>query len=125
MAGYDNNLVVTNLGTLFFVLVGHLSFFMIHIILFVLSKCSKTVDKARQRLSSYLYFSGSIRLVMEGLLDLVLFSLINLKDADWSGDFLMVTVNNWCAISILVIGISFPIAMIIVLVFNTKRWDEE
>ena len=94
MAGYDNNLVVTNLGTLFFVLVGHLSFFMIHIILFVLSKCSKTVDKARQRLSSYLYFSGSIRLVMEGLLDLVLFSLINLKDADWSGDFLMVTVNK-------------------------------
>ena len=74
------------------------------------------MDKARDCISKYLYFNGSIRFIMEGFLDFVLFSLLNVESADWSGDFFVVTFNNWSAILILVIFILLPIFWMIMYV---------
>ena len=125
MAGYDNNLVVPNLGSLFYALLGLISFGMIHLILYILSKIWTKVVKTRDWASKYLYFNGSIRFVMESFMDMVLFSLINLKDADWSGNFAMVTFCNYCSIFLLVFCIGFPIGISVIYILNLKRWDEE
>ena len=87
MAGYDNNLVVSNLGTLYYLVIGQMSFAFIHLILYILSKFWTKADKTRDWISKYLYFNGSIRFMMEGYMDIVLFSLMNIEGLEWSDSF--------------------------------------
>ena len=58
-------------------------------------------------------------------MNFLLFSLINIKEIDWSDDFFIVTFNNWTAIFILVLSILFPIALIIIYVVNVERWNKK
>ena len=58
-------------------------------------------------------------------MDFMLFSLMNIKEIDWSDDFFFVTFNNWTAIFILVLSILLPIALIIVYVINVERWNKK
>ena len=87
MAGYEDSLVINNLGALFFAFLGFFALIVVHFIIFILSKLWQKITKLRDWVSKFLYFNGSIRFVMEGSMDLILFSLINIKWADWSGDF--------------------------------------
>ena len=58
-------------------------------------------------------------------MNFLLFSLINIKEIDWSDDFFIVTFNNWTAIFILVLSMLLPIAMIIVYVINVEGWNKK
>ena len=41
----------------------------------------------RNKVSAYLYWNGSIRFMMEGYMDIVLFSLMNIEGLEWSDSF--------------------------------------
>ena len=58
-------------------------------------------------------------------MNFLLFSLINIKEIDWSDDFFIVTFNNWTAIFILVLSMLLPIALIIVYVINVESWNKK
>ena len=118
--GYLNNLVVPSLGTLFYILLAQISLVAVHLLLHIISRCIKLADKVTNKVARYLYFNGTIRLLMESYMDLVMFALINIKDLDWSGDFFFVTLNNWISISLLGILIVFPFLIVIVYVRNVK-----
>ena len=76
------------------------------------------------KVSRYLYFNGNIRFLMEGYMDFVLFALVNARDMDWSGDFFIVTFNNWIAIALLLIAFLFPTLIMLIYVCNAKKWNE-
>ena len=77
------------------------------------------------KVSHYLYFNGTMRFFMEGYMDFVLFALVNTRDMDWSGDFFTVTVNNWISLALLGISFAFPALIMIIYVFNAKKWNQE
>ena len=75
------------------------------------------------KVSQYLYFNGTMRFFMEGYMDFVLFALVNARDMDWSGDFFIVSVNNWISLALLGISFAFPALIMIIYVFNAKKWN--
>ena len=77
------------------------------------------------KVSHYLYFNGSIRFFMEGYMDFVLFALLNTRDLDWSGDFFVVSVNNWIAVALLMLSFLFPALVMIIYVSNAKKWNQK
>ena len=101
-------------------LLAQVSLIAVHFLLYTISRCIKPAGKVTDKVSKYLYFNGTIRLLMESYMDLVMFALINIKDLDWSGDFFFVTLNNWISISLLGILIVFPFLIVIVYVRNVK-----
>ena len=106
-------------------LLAQVSLIAVHILLYTISRCIKPAGKVTDKVSKYLYFNGTIRLLMESYMDLVMFALINIKDLDWSGDFFFVTLNNWISISLVGILIVFPFLIVIVYVRNVKQWKED
>ena len=106
-------------------LLAQVSLIAVHILLYIISRCIKPAGKVTDKVSKYLYFNGTIRLLMESYMDLAMFALINLKDPDWSGDFFFITLNNWVALSLLGVCIIFPILLVIVYVCNVKKWQDD
>lgn len=50
---------------------------------------------------------------MEGYMDFAMFSLMNLKHLDWSGDFEIVTASNYLAIILTSLTLALPVLMTI------------
>ena len=78
-AGYDTNLLVPSLGTLFYIIVGQTSLVFVHMLLYLLAKAIPKTGVLKNKVSAYLYWNGSIRFMMESYMDIVLFSLMNLE----------------------------------------------
>ena len=111
--GFENNLFIPSLKTLFYLLVGHMTLLLPHLLLFLLAKKFKRIESWRDKLSHYLYFNGTLRIFMESYLDLLLCALLNIKDLDWSNNFAMVTASNCFAIFTAVVCFIMPIFMMI------------
>ena len=77
-AGYKNRLSIENLGTLFLIIIGQFILVMIHILLFLFSLVFIKIERVSSKLSYYLYFTGTIRLLMEGYIEIIMLSLVNI-----------------------------------------------
>ena len=78
-AGFDTNLLVPSLGTLFYIIVGQISLVFVHMLLYLLAKAIPKTSVLKNKVSTYLYWNGSIRFMMESYMDILLFSLMNLE----------------------------------------------
>lgn len=74
-AGILTDLLIPSLGALFYMILGYIDLFTLHFLLYLISRCIRKVDRARDKVARYLYWNGSIRMMMEGYMDFVLFSL--------------------------------------------------
>ena len=61
---------------------------------------------------------------MEGYMDFVLFALMNAQQLDWSGDFFIVTINNWIAIALLGLSFILPALTMLVYVLRNSSWED-
>ena len=77
-AGFENNLMVSALGTLLYMMVGQVALAIIHIPLILMAKAFNKIDKVRNKVSLYLYWNGTIRFFMEGYMDFAFYALMNL-----------------------------------------------
>ena len=78
-AGYDTNLLVPSLGTLFYIIAGQISLVFVHMLLYLVAAAIPKAGGLRNKVSAYLYWNGSIRFMMESYMDIVLFSLMNVE----------------------------------------------
>lgn len=111
--GYENNLMIPNLGCLFYTLLGHIPLILVQICILLLAKKFVNFEWLNKKVANYLYFNGSMRIFIEAYMDLVLCALLNVKDLDWSHDFSMVTASNYLAITVLSLSCCIPILMVI------------
>ncbi len=84
-AGFDGPLVVHNLRLMFYVFLLHIVAALLMVLLVLCAKKSQKIKKVKDKASSYLFWNGTIRFLLENYLDFCMFSFINLQYADWSG----------------------------------------
>ena len=98
-------------------------FVALHFLLYLLAKAIPKTDRLREKVSSYLYWNGTIRFVMEGYMDIVLFSMLNIEDLNWEDSFWAVKVSNYLAIVLTAVLSGLPIFFIIFYGRNLKNWN--
>ena len=59
-------------------MISQIGFVILHLLLYLLAKAVPKAGVLRNKVSSYLYWNGSIRFFMEGYMDFALFSLVNM-----------------------------------------------
>ena len=91
----------------------------LHLLLALLAKVVSRTQRIRDKVSSYLYWNGSIRFMMEGYMDFCLFTLINLKELKWNDPFFAIHASNIFAIVLIVLLIGLPIFLIYFFVRNS------
>ena len=124
-AGYNTNLLIPCLGLLFYVTIGLICLFFVHGLVYLLAKAVPKVDRLTNKLSSFLHWNGSIRFILEGYMDIVLFSFLNVNYLEWSDSFWSVNASNYMAITFTVIFCGLPIVFIIFYGKNMKRWKDK
>ena len=87
-AGYDSFLIIPCLGTMFYMLGGHVLLIVLSLLVYLLARAIKKLQKLHTKLNYYLYFNGLIRLYVEVFFDVALFAFLNLKHVDWSTPFM-------------------------------------
>ena len=60
-----------------------------------------------------MYWNGTIRIFMEGYIDLTLFAMLNINEIFWNEDIKAVSVCNWISIIILGLSMAMPLIMLI------------
>ena len=124
-AGYDTNLVIPSLGTLFYMMIGQIGFVVLHFLLLLLTEAIPKVGVLKNKVYRYLYWNGSIRFMMEGYMDIVLFSLLNIESMNWDDTFWAVTASNYIAIALTVLLCGLPIFFIYFYSKNMQNWNDE
>ena len=123
-AGYDTTLMIPSLGSLFYMMLLHFILALVHLLLIVLAKVIIKLSGIKSKVGQYLYWNGSIRFLMEGYFDLLLFGMINLGYLNWSDAFWEVTASN--IFSWFIIGLTsiLPILLFIYLIVTWNEWHE-
>jgi len=83
-AGYWTTYSIANLGNLFYIFfLGHLCLGFVLLALLLLARCSARAKAWSNSLHYFLFWNGSIRLLMEGYTEFLLFALLNVKYMEW------------------------------------------
>ena len=82
-AGFGSTLVISNLGMLFYMFMGHFMLIPFVLLLHCCGKKCRKVKSVSDKANRYLFWGGSIRFFMEGYLDFCTFAFINMKGLDW------------------------------------------
>ena len=122
-AGYLNLYVIPNLGFLFYILVLH---FALAAFVFVIACGAKRFPKVAGRMhalgNKYLYWNGTIRFLIEGYLDMALFSVMNIAAIDWDTSFIGVNLCNYLTVALLLVLCTLPIGVFIFFVRSSEKW---
>ena len=96
----------------------------IHIPLIYLAKALPKANKVQRKVSLYLYWNGTIRFFMEGYMDFAFYALMNLKQMDWSHNFVAVSFSNCLAIFFAALVVGIPILFVFFYARNRPKWIE-
>ena len=116
--------MIPSLGALFFIILGQVIIVFLHILLFLVALAVPKAGVVKNKVSAYLYWNGSIRFMMEGYMDFVLFSLMNINYLEWNTAFVAVEVSNYLAIALTAVLCLLPIFFLYFYSKNMKRWKE-
>ena len=97
---YESSLIIVNISIIVWTYLFFWFLCFINGIFFCVRKTSggRVGNYCNNKLSSYLMWGTLIRLFMESFLDIVMFSILNVHQIDWSGAFHSVTISNGFAI---------------------------
>lgn len=121
--GFGSTLIIQNLGTLLYLLLIHMCLVPVVLILHYLGKKCRKLQGVSNKASRYLFFNGTIRFLMEGYLDICLFSLINMKNLDWT-PIIAITISNYIAIFLTLVVCGFPIFACFWYLYKMNSWDD-
>ena len=108
-------LILKNLGGILAIFAGQFLLAIFHAILIVLSMLVPKTSKLKTKLGYYVYWNGTIRIFMEGYIDLTLFAMLNINEIFWNEDIKAVTVCNWISIVLLSLTMVMPIVLLVYL----------
>jgi len=123
-AGFGSTYFLANVGELLWMSMFHISLVIVLISFLGMTKCkpnAKKPKKCRSKLSRYLFWNGSIRLLMESYTEFALFVLLDLKYMEWPTDQPGVTLNNYVTILFSAIVLLGPLVLIVYGCKNMNR----
>ena len=118
-------LIIANIGGILVIFAGQIILVAVHLILCMLSLLLPKTSALRQKLGYYLYWNGTIRIFMEGYIDICLFAMLNIKEIFWNEDIQIVTISNWISIVMLGLCVLMPIVLLLFLLCKRKVWDSD
>ena len=87
--------------------------------------CCPKMQKHVDSLGSYLYWTGSMRLFVEGYMDIALFTFMNLKHVEWDSEVAVNVASTLAASFLLVIIVVLPVAVLIYVACKRQAWNDE
>ena len=83
------------------------------------------MQKQADKLESMLYWNGSLRLFIEGYMDIAMATCLNLNLLEWDTDVAVNIASNLMTIFFFVIILVFPIAFLIYVSCKRQKWKDE
>ena len=124
--GHDSALLVKNLGSTFYILLGIVCLYVFYfLVLWPLRSLSPKVKKITDKFRNLLFWGGSSRFFIESYVQLALYTLLNLKEFEWDTFFTLITLSDVLAIVSLIVLVVLPIALVIFLAYNISNWNDE
>ena len=124
-AGFESIYMMFSMGFFFYIFLVNTFLIICSIPLMILAKKCSKVTKVSSKLTSYLYWNGLIRLLMEAYLDVSICTLINLKRYFWIVEFNSLTLNNLLVIFFAFVLIFFPPFLLIFAACKHNKWQSE
>ena len=125
-AGHDSALLVPNLGSLFYIMLGYVGLYVFYFfVVWPLTKLCPKVKKVTDKLKNFLLWNGSIRFFIESYIQITLFTVLNLKAFEWDADWTLISLSHVLAIVSMAVVTLLPIALIIYYACNINKWWDE
>ena len=123
--GVESVLLLQNLGFALIVIMFHILLVVIHAMAYKCRNSNCCCKKVNNKIGSYLYWNGLIRLYMEVCFDLTLFAFLNVYMMNWETQFVSEKLSNYISIGLSVILISLPIGLPVYFCKNKDRFHKE
>ena len=81
--------------------------------------------KSAQNVGNYIYWNGSMRLLIEGYMDIVMTTCLNLKFFEWDGDVAVNVTSHTVAIFFFVAAMVLPVMLIVYFACKINKWNDE
>ena len=117
--------MVLGLGTLFYVLLLYFALIFLQLMLRLIAKKLPKVNRASNKISTFLYWNGMIRFFIEVYLDFAICAFLQLKTMYWSENLGAVSFGNILAIITVVCMGLIPIFLTIFFVVRVKDWSNK
>ena len=114
-----------SMGFFFYIFLVNTFLIICSMFLMILAKKCNKVTKVSSKLTSYLYWNGLIRLLMEAYLDVSICTLINLKKYVWIAEFNALTFNNLLVIFFATVLLLCPPLLLIFAACKHNKWQSE
>ena len=124
-AGFESIYMMFSIGFFFYIFLLNIFLILFSMVLMVLAKKCNKVTKVSSKLTSYLYWNGLIRLLMEAYLDVSICTLINLKKYVWISEFSALTFNNLLVIFFATVLLLCPPFLLIFAACKHHKWKSE
>ena len=125
-AGYDSSLLLTNLGSMFFIMIAYVGLYVIFLfVVWPLTKLCPKIQKVTNKLRDFLFWGGTMRFFIESYMQICICTMLNLKEYEWEGSITLIALSDVLAIIAFVVVTVLPIALLIFFACNISRWDEE
>ena len=124
-AGFDSTFMIPGMQTSFYITLGICALVVLHGILVIFKQSVPKVRRVTTKISTYLYWNGLIRFIMEIYLDVGINAILNLQTFYWNTAFTALTFSNILAILFLVILGIAPIFLLIFYAINLVRWNDQ
>lgn len=98
---------------------------LVYLGLIPLSEKYKKLGPHRDKLMHLIMANGTIRLFMEGYLELCLFSMLNIKEMRWDLPFPVIEASNMLAIMVLMAVLIVPLILFGYYHKHLGLWDNE
>lgn len=122
---YGSSYAIPNLGTIFFMLAILVILVPINGCLFLSSGSSKEIRKQHENLTKFLFWKGSVRIMIESYLEILLATSINFAMYNRETEYVGVTISNVVTIVLFVTAVGLPVWVVIFFLFNIKKWGQD
>ena len=109
--GLESYYAIANLGTVFAVVIVYLILMIIQFTAWVFASKMRRAKKVSEKLSNFLYWGGIIRLLMEGFLEMIIATMLNVRRNNWDMTYSLLLSNIFSWLMTLILTL-FPVWII-------------
>lgn len=114
-----------NLGFLFWIIMAHGAFVILHALIYKLRSSCSCASKVVAKIGNYLYWNGVFRLYMEVYFDITLLSLLNMHMLDWQTEFVAIQASNVISVVTLALISVVPVYFFVFYLKKLDKWGDE
>ena len=108
--GYESRLFIGNIGLPIWLIYFNI---ILTILYLLFCYCCKRYPQLAAKLKQHIHYNGQIRFFIELYFDVILFSALNLKTADWGSPNALVIFSNILAVIFMALNFVLPMTLLV------------